>query len=130
MIASVIAFSVLSVLFGAVTLQAPETLAGLVGGLLAGALFSLVGLRLTQFEQTPEGHFYTPNAYIGVTLTLLLVARMVYRFTIVFTTSPELLSGNQQAFRSPLTLGIFGITAGYYLAYYAGVLWRMRRGAV
>jgi hypothetical protein len=126
MLAAVVIFGLVSLVFGFVALGQPLLLAALAGGLLAGALFSLVGLRLTRFEQTADGHFYTPNAYIGVSLTLLLFGRMIYRLGVLFSTPMDTLASNQQAFQSPLTLVIFGVTAGYYIAYYSGVLWRLR----
>ena len=80
----------------------------------------LLGLRLTKFETTNEGHFYTPNIYIGVTLSALFIGRMAYRFI----TNPGMMSGQSQStpFQSPLTLVILGLTVGYYLVYRIGVL--------
>src|SRR5262245_56742659 len=43
----------------------PERLLVLAIGLAAGALLAVYGLRKTQFEPTPQGFFYTPNAHIG-----------------------------------------------------------------
>ena len=37
-------------------------------------------LRLTKFKKSAAGYFYTPNAHIGIALSLLLVARLGYRF--------------------------------------------------
>ena len=39
----------------------------------------LLGTRLTKFEVTPAGLFYTPNAHLGIALSLLLVLRLGYR---------------------------------------------------
>jgi uncharacterized membrane protein len=44
------------------------------GGAVVGVGGAFIGLRHTQFETTEEGHFYTPNTYIGVALSLLLLS--------------------------------------------------------
>jgi hypothetical protein len=100
-----------------------------LGGLLAGVVLAVFGLKLTRWEMAPDGNFYTPNAYLGIGLTLLFVGRIVYRFMVLFVNPPLVSDGPPQLFQSPLTFAIFGITVGYYLAYTAGVLARGRRVA-
>jgi len=100
-----------------------------MGGVLVGVALAFLGLRLTRWEMTPEGNFYTPNALLGIGLTLLFVGRLVYRLTVLFADPPAIGAGTPPLFQSPLTLLIFGVTAGYYLAYTAGVLLRGRRVA-
>jgi hypothetical protein len=122
-------FSVVSLLMGAASFSYLPSLAALAGGLVLGGLLSLVGLRLTRFEDTPAGKFYTPNTALGVALLALFVGRIAYRLFVIFG---EPLIGDGPAprmFQSPLTLLIFGLTAGYYIAYNAGVLVRAKRGA-
>jgi hypothetical protein len=98
---------------------------GLVGGLAPGAALGLYGLHLTRFEKTPEGRFYTPNPYMGVGLSMLLVARLLYRFLAVsgMAAPPQT---QPQLMQSPLTYFIYGLLAGYYMAYFTGVLARSR----
>jgi hypothetical protein len=126
MIARIIIFSVLTALIGVGTITHPPTLAGLAGGLLLGVPLAFLGLHLTQFETTQKGGFYTPNAAIGVGLTLLFVGRIVYRVIALSAAQSERDPSLPQLFQSPLTLAVFGLTAGYYIAYYAGVLRRGR----
>ena len=38
-----------------------------------GVPLGLIGLRLTSFETTPEGRFYTSHPYIGVTIAAVFV---------------------------------------------------------
>jgi len=47
----------------------------LVAGAGFGAALGLYGLRLTKFEQTAQGLFYTPSAHLGIALSLLFVGR-------------------------------------------------------
>ena len=94
-------------------------LLGIGGGLFLGALLGFVGLRLTKFETTDAGHFYTPSTPIGVVLSLLFLGRMLYRFWVIrnVATAPA----GPPPFQSPLTFFIFGLIAGYYLVFYIGL---------
>src|SRR5689334_5092465 len=61
-----------------------ERLEWLAVGFAAGGLLAAYGLRLTRFEPTPEGLFYTPNAYLGIALSLLFLGRLIYRLAEVY----------------------------------------------
>jgi hypothetical protein len=123
---AVVLFSLATVLLGVALWRHVQVVEGLAGGLLAGVVLAWFGLKLTRFSTTENGHFYTPNTYIGISLSLLLVARLAYRFMQVAAMSR---SGGQPAAGmtwSPLTMAVFGLMAGYYVAYYAGLLVRGR----
>jgi len=84
------------------------------------------GVRLTRFDSTEKGVFYTPSTVIGICLTLLLVGRIAYRAVTFF--GPRAPNQPPSAlFQSPVTLLVFGLTAGYYLSYQTGVLLRGRK---
>jgi len=106
-------------------------LEALVGGLIAGAAIAMLGLSLTQFSSDEKGRYYTPNLYIGAAVTLLLVGRIVYRMTVMFT-MPQMAAppGSADPFasmaQSPLTLALLMLTLGYYLTFSAGVLLKSR----
>jgi hypothetical protein len=122
----IVIFSVLSFMMGILSLYHPVLLIGLGAGLLFGVPLALVGLRLTRFETTAEGHFYTPNTYIGVGLSLLLAARLIYRFT-VFKSDAASMSQHPLDFtHSTVTLAIFGLLASFYIIYYTGVYMHTR----
>jgi hypothetical protein len=105
----------------------PLAALALVAGVLGGAVLGRYGLHLTKFEQTPLGLFYTPNAHLGIALSLLLIARIGYRAAYLYF-MPEAIRESPGVFvRSPLTLLIFGTLAGYYIAYAVGLIrWRRR----
>ena len=114
----------------------------LAGGVLPGIVLGIVGIRLTRFEVTPAGRFYTPSAHIGVALSLLLVGRIAWRFLSTglpgaaftggaYAGSPTSGAAPPGASLTPFTLLLLGTLAGYYSTYAAGLIrWsRAHRGA-
>jgi hypothetical protein len=120
---AIVLLGVLIVGLSAASLDHADALGCLLGGVAAGVGLGVVGHRLTKFEQTAEGLFYTPNAHLGIALSMLLIGRIAYRMFTVAMAGP---AAAGQAL-SPLTLLIFGTLAGYYVSYAIGlVLWRRR----
>jgi hypothetical protein len=119
-IKSIVILSFVSVVIVGTSLPNTNLLLGFGGGLLLGALLGFVGLRLTRFETTDEGHFYTPNTHIGVALSLLLAGRFAYGF--IAQSSVATAPNPATPFHSPLTLFILALTVGYYLVYQTGIL--------
>ena len=124
--AAAIFFPAILALLAVTSLVHPLSEAALGGGIAIGAVLSHFGLRATRFESTPEGLYFTPNARIGIALSLLLVARIAYRFYEMSTMQIAARSGQMQDFtRSPLTLALVGMLLAYYAAYAIGLLrWR------
>jgi hypothetical protein len=116
---SIVVLSLVSVVLFVTALHQSRLLLGIGGGMGLGVVLGFVGLRLTRFETTDEGHFYTPDTRIGLALSLLFVGRLIYRFWVM--RDPALAAGHPQPFQSPLTFLIFGLVAGYSLVYYIGL---------
>ncbi|MGZ5045684.1 MAG: hypothetical protein ACXWG1_11870 [Usitatibacter sp.] len=118
-------FPLLVLLLASASFAAPERLAWLATALAAGAALGVFGLKRTRFEPTRQGLFYTPNAHLGIALSVVFVARILYRGVEVYLIHP---AGAAPDFaRSPLTLAAFGLLAGYYIAYAIGLVrWRGR----
>ena len=119
---SLILFPALLIVLGVVALAHPMALAGMAAGVAAGAALGVIGLRKTGYERIGSEFFYTPNAHIGILVSMLFVGRLLYRgyeFYVLGTAQP------QDFASSPLTMVVFGILAGYYTMYAAGLLrWR------
>lgn len=95
------------------------------GGLATGALAGMLGLALTRFERTAQGLFYTPNRWLVLALTLIVLARAVhgvYRMQRAWAADAQLAWLSQQG--SILAVG--GLLLGYYLAYAWGLRRRLR----
>jgi hypothetical protein len=125
--------AIFAVLGGALALSGLHNLSlleGLLGGALGGVLLGLVGLRLTRFERDASGaDAYIPNPWIGGLLTVLLVARLGWRFMVVMPQlqDPAMANSAPAIGNSPLTLALFGLLIGYYITYFAGLLVHHRR---
>jgi hypothetical protein len=122
---TVVVFPLIAVLVLLTSFVHPMTGAALVGGAAVGIGLGLYGTRLTRFEVTPAGLFYTPNAHLGIALSLLLVLRLGYRFVMSQMNAQHFDPQSMQLGASPLTMAIFGTLAGYYVTYAIGLLrWR------
>jgi hypothetical protein len=153
----VVILAVTGVLVAATAPHDTKTLAALAAGACLGAALGWFGLKYTRFETTPEGRFYTPHAYLGLVVTALLVARVLYRMMIMYSGArgfapidpgaaagpnpfaPAALYGDPGAYayqtpygnlQTPLTIAIFGALVGYYISYYLGVLSKSRQPAI
>lgn len=129
-------FTVLGVVIIAVTIAHPLNLLGDVVGLAIGAALAWYGLRLTVFEHTPDGSYYTPNLYIGLAVFVLFIARFGYRVFTVMQQSEALTkqaaNGAANPFAQfsggdPLTSAAYFILIGYYVVYYIALLVRHRQ---
>jgi hypothetical protein len=122
---TLVVFPAVVLLLGLSAITHPERLGWLAAGLVGGSLLAVYGLRKTVFEPRPEGLFYTPNAHLGIALSLLFVMRIAYRLVEIYMLDPGMPRDPQDFARSPLTLSVFGLLAGYYIAYAIGLIrWR------
>jgi len=125
-----VVFPVLVVALLLGSLAHPVNALTLLAGAGLGVALGVYGLRLTTFEATPQALFYTPNAHLGIALSLLMFGRVAYRMAQLYgVVASASAAAPTEFFRSPLTLAIFGTLAGYYATYAIGLLrWRRRVG--
>ncbi|MGN6512430.1 MAG: hypothetical protein ACTHKZ_02490 [Lysobacteraceae bacterium] len=118
-----LALACAGLLFAATALPVAGVMLAVAIGLAAGATLGVFGVVHTQVEATPEGRWYTPNPWIGGALSVLLLARLAWRFG-----HGAFANGAAQAPQnaSPLTLGIAAALVAFYLVNGAGLVWRMR----
>ena len=122
---TLVVFPLIVVMLGLASFRHPANVAVLAIGLAAGGALAVFGLRRTKFEIAPEGYFYTPNAHLGIALSLLFMARIAYRLVEIYWLNPGIPRDMQEFGRSPLTLAVFGLLAGYYVGYAIGLVrWR------
>ena len=121
---AIIIFSLITALLGLMASRSLPALGGLGGGVLLGTALAVVAFKLTKFESSAEGNFYTPNIVIGLGVTLLFLGRIAYRIITVLGMSPveRAASAGASYYQNPLTLLTFGVTAGFYIAYNASLL--------
>lgn len=102
-------------------------LAHAVVGLGAGVLAGLAAIRLTRFERTPQGLFYTPPAWLALAITVLVAARVALGVWQVLQrwhlagSLPVLLAGHASLF------AVGGLLLGYYASYGRGLERRLER---
>ncbi|HUR90894.1 MAG TPA: hypothetical protein VMZ74_17550 [Ramlibacter sp.] len=104
----------------------PEKLVWLALGVALGGALAMYGLKRTKFEALPEGLYYTPDARLGIALSTIFIARLVYRLGELVVVGPQASQGLEFAL-SPYTLAPVGMFSGYYIVYAVGLLaWRWR----
>ena len=105
----------------------PEALGYLACGVAVGVALGVLGLRLTKYEVTAQGLFYTPSAHLGIALSTLLIARIAYRFAVNGFPGAGAVGPPRGSGLTPLTMLLVGTLAGYYWTYALGLLrWSMR----
>ena len=115
-------FPVIIILISLGAMSQPMRMLAMAAGIVAGAVLGVFGTRHTKFENTPEGIFYTPNAHIGIALSVIFLGRVAYRMFQVYSIDPNAQPNPADFASSPLTLSIFGLLAGYYVTYAIGLL--------
>ena len=123
-----VAFPLLLAMLFAFSLAVPSAALGLGAGVATGIGLGFWGLRLTRFELTPEGAYFTPNPYLGTSLVALFALRIAYRMFQLYSAGPAMANDPTGGFgHNPLTYLVFGVLAGYYATYAIGLI-RWRRG--
>jgi hypothetical protein len=109
-------------------LDSPLALGALVLGLAGGIALGYRNMRLSRLENTPEGYFYTPNLRLGVLVSMLFIARLLYRgFELYLQMHNGTPLAPEEFHRNPLTVLPFCLLAGFFGSYHL-LLARWQRG--
>ncbi|MGI8890574.1 MAG: DUF1453 domain-containing protein [Chthoniobacterales bacterium] len=102
---------------------APRAVAFSLVGLGIGVLLGCVGLRLTRWEETPRGLFYTPNRWLILFLSLAVAARLLFATWKAWHTWR--VHGTDASWIAtagvPGSLAVGAMVLGYYLSYNVGL---------
>ena len=124
-------------------LRSTQFLAAELVGAALGICLAVWGAQRTRFLTHGGQPYYVPHTYTGIVVSLLFLGRLVYRIVQIYggthPSSAAAAAANghasadpAQAFapasmlKSPLTVGVFFLLAGYYLYYYSWVLWKSK----
>jgi hypothetical protein len=111
------------------TIWIANALTGAAIGMGTGLLLGWLGLAITRWEPTPRSLHYTPNRWLVLIVTLVVSARVIYGLARSFAAMQAGIGGTSlvSAFGVPESLAAGAVVIGYYLAYNAGLVWRIRR---
>jgi hypothetical protein len=124
---TIVVFPLLVAVLAFAALQQHRVAIYLACGIIVGIVLGVLGLRLTRFDATSEGLYYTPSAHLGIALSALLVCRIAYRFAVGGLPYPGAGPAPPGASLTPLTLLLVGTLAGYYTTYAVGLVrWSLR----
>ena len=124
-------------------LRSTQFLAAELIGAALGVALAVWGAQRTRFLTHGGQLYYVPHTYTGIVVSLLFLGRLVYRIVQIYEGAHAPAAGAAaanayasadpaQAFapasmlKSPLTVGIFFLLAGYYLYYYGWVMWKSK----
>jgi hypothetical protein len=125
-------------------LRSTQFLAAEIVGAALGICLAVWGAQRTRFLTHGGQLYYVPHTYTGIVVSLLFLGRLVYRIVQIYggahaSPAAGAVAANAfasadraQAFapasmlKSPLTVGIFFLLAGYYLCYYGWVMWKSK----
>jgi hypothetical protein len=105
----------------------PKAFGAAAAGLGVGSVLGGLGLVLTRWEPTPGALHYTPNRWVILTITVVVLARILYGLWRSWAVAQAGLSGAAfvTAFGVPETLAAGAMVLGHQLAYNAGLRWRI-----
>ena len=114
---------------GVTTLWIPRSLSGAALGMAAGLVLGIFGLLITRWEADARTFHYTPNSWLVLVVTLIVSARVIYGLFRTIAAAQAGVSGGAlaTAFGVPESLAAGGMVIGYYLAFNAGLRWRLGR---
>jgi hypothetical protein len=114
---------------GVTSIWVAGAFSGAATGLGAGLLLGVLGLLMTRWEATPRSLHYTPNRWLVLFVTLIVSVRVLYGLYRSAAVAQAGMAGTSvvMAFGIPESFAAGGAVIGYYLAFNAGLRWRIDR---
>jgi hypothetical protein len=106
----------------------PNSIPYTLSGLALGALLGVIGLALTRWTVSPASLHYQPNRWLVLSITLVVLARLVYGFWRgwrAWQTSGDSSWLAEAGAAGSMAAG--AVVIGYYLLYWWGVQRRLRK---
>jgi hypothetical protein len=114
---------------GVTSIWVPRALSSSIMGLLGGGLLGFVGLALTRWERSADAIHYTPNRWLVLGITLVVTVRLLYG--LARTWQSWRLEGGDTSWLAAAgvagSLAAGAVVLGYYLVYWFGIRWKLRR---
>jgi hypothetical protein len=117
-------------------LRSAEYLWAELAGAALGIGLGVWGAERTRFMMYDGRLHYVPHTYTGIAVSLLFLGRLAFRVVQMYagvqathaadSVDPSVAFAPTSMVRSPLTVGIFFVLAGYYGWYYGRVLWKSK----
>ena len=117
-------------------LRGAQYLSAELAGAALGIALGAYGAARTRFMMYQGRLHYVPHTYTGIAVSLLFLSRLAFRVVQIYAgtpamhnaepADPSLAFAPASMVRSPLTVGIFFVLAGYYAWYYGWVLWKSK----
>lgn len=114
---------------GVTSFWVQDAFLGALAGVAGGMVLGMAGLALTKWEATPRSLHYTPNRWLVLLVTAIVSARLLYGLYRSWLAAHAGIEGTgiALAFGIPESLAAGGVVLGYYLAFGAGLRWRINR---
>jgi hypothetical protein len=111
------------------TLWVPKAFIYSLTGLLAGGLLGLLGLTLTRWEKTQQALHYTPNRWLVLIVTLAVTTRLLYGLWRVWHAWRNAGANDSWLAAADIagSMAVGAVVLGYYLTYWVGLRWRLRK---
>ncbi|WP_157276920.1 hypothetical protein [Paenibacillus sp. Soil766] len=119
-------FSFIGVIILCLGFVHPIHFIGYLIGLAGGALLGRTAIRHTRFEHRHDGWYYRTHLWIEVTVLVLFLGRIAYRYASVAITTGSTTTFTPADFsqftKDPVTAGVFFIIVSYYVLYFGYLL--------
>jgi len=117
--------AVIGLLLTTVGLHSAQAYGAIALGGAIGLALGIFAAERTRFEVQANKIYYIPHTYVGIAVSALFLARLLYRFAQLYSAGGPA-GVPPSTMMSPLILGVFFVLISYNVYYGARVLWKSR----